>query len=84
VTKAHRFNPSSAAEQCDDHVLGIGRHNCHVVGQRNVGLGGRVVKNQTRQRTDSKVTFIMDLLVLRFHRRVTDHMQVQRRGILME
>jgi hypothetical protein len=53
VTKAHRFNPSSTAEQSNHRVLGISRHDCHVVGQRNIGLGGRVVKDQPRQGTSA-------------------------------
>jgi hypothetical protein len=90
VTKAHRFNPSSTAEQSNHRVLGIGRHNRHVVGQSKVGLGGRVVEDQTRQGAsaalDSRtVALIMDRLVIGLHCRVIENCTIVRRcGIGME
>jgi hypothetical protein len=81
LTKAHRFNPSSATEESNHRVLGIDRYNRHGVGERNVGLGGRIIENHTRQGTNSKVALmIMDVLVFRLYENRT---QV-RRGILME
>jgi hypothetical protein len=83
LTKAHRFNPSSATEKSNHRVLGIHRHNLHVVGERNVGLGGRVLKKQTSQSTSSKVALIIDFLMVFLHGRGKNHTQV-RCGILVE
>jgi hypothetical protein len=87
LTKAHRFIPCSAAEQSNHRVPGIGRHNLQIVGERNVGLGGRFIEHQTRQSTSvlgNKVALIVGIRVIRLGWFDENRAQVRRRGILME
>jgi hypothetical protein len=77
LTKANRFNPSCAAEDSNNSKAGICRHNCHVVNQGDVGLGGCIVEDHPRQGTiGGQVTLVIAILFFCSDRLVENHTQV--------